>query len=271
MLKMGKKRGGQNRSKRKAESDEHNGDESEVPSTDFLIDHQYEDSNGHDRYRVIADYVRNIQPLLESMARDLEIPDRNTKSFVEQERNLLIGRILKEFKGRVSLGVGSCTFCITQETAVMRDQRGSKVMEKIVLLLRQIVEEEIANPGSQIGTSDKEEDAFTVLNALNAVKALVRCLAGDVYENCTNCYASHSAQKLFGVVPLYMSIEERITPEREESPSIDVASEVATTMETPGPTDGLSLKDTFLYFFGVLRSGVFLSFIIHLPQALWNR
>lgn len=171
----------------------------------------------------------------------------------------------------------------------MRDQRGSKVMEKVMVLLRQVAEEEIANPGSQFGsqnnrlsstTSDdklangqsekndgstgaRDEDEFTVVDALSFVKTLLRSLAGDAFENSTNCYASHSAQSLLGLVPLYISIESRIFAAGvKSSPGVDLSTDMSSRSD---PTDGLengedsemnevlSLEDTFLYFFGVIR------------------
>lgn len=76
-------------------------------STEYLLDHQYggvSDNHDHDQYRVVAEYVKTIQPLLDTiLQQQVEIQRKERQPFnIAEERNLLIGRIFKEFKGRVS-------------------------------------------------------------------------------------------------------------------------------------------------------------------------
>lgn len=148
----------------------------------------------------------------------------------------------------------------------MRDQRGSKVLEKVMVLLRQIAEDEIANPGSQLSHSGND-DEFTVIDALNAIKTLTQSLAGDAFENCTNCYASHFAQTLLGLLPFYVSIEDRIQPrpfDDDESAPTDTPTDIDDSDNLTKDNRRLSLADTFLYLFNVLRYGPTLSRLSHL-------
>lgn len=114
---MGKKRGGKTKKAKSAneslemkkEEDEKEmnnvsflSEPSETPeSTNYLLDHQYEETV-HDQYRVIADYVKSIQPLLDSLIIELQSSSTEMKPFVRDKRNLLIKQVFKEFKGRVS-------------------------------------------------------------------------------------------------------------------------------------------------------------------------
>lgn len=140
---------------------------------------------------------------------------------------------------------------------------GSAVIVNVLTLLRSMAEKELV---LDLPTYDRvmaSTDEFTILDALGAVKFMLLCLCGHLPEHLSARPARRVILALLDVLPPFISYEMQLLDDISAGVIAEWADEgtsvIGTTTESRVAHRQLrrpSLRDTFVYFFGVVRYGL---------------